>query len=132
MNYPGLPVDKGGAPMQDFPSPKLALQRYASENSSASSVITLTDNTSCVEVAAVGGPAAVKWIATTNTDPSVISAAATANFDHLVPSGQLRRFAVPIEGGGTTSVVGVNKQMGLYNRVAIKSIGVASVLLAEY
>lgn len=129
-----LPRDRDGEPLQEFPTPKLALARYAPENSSASSVITLTQNTTSLEVAAVGNSAVVKWIATTNTNPSVISAAGTENFDHVVPSGSVRRFAVPREATGTTagSVVGINRENGLYQRVAIKSIGVASVLTAEF
>lgn len=132
--YPALPSDKGGEKMQEYAAPKLALTRYASENSSASSVISVTHDTTALEVAAVGGPAVVKWIATTNTNPSVFSAAATANFDHVVPSGTYRRFAIPIESQfqAPSSMVGANRLNGLYQRVAIKSIGVASVLLSEY
>jgi len=129
-----LPVDASSQPMQQFPAPKLAKARYASENSSTSSVISVTHDTTTLEVAAVGGAAVLKWIATTNTNPSVISAAATANFDHVISTGTIRRFVVPIEATGTNpaSVQGVNRLNGLYQRVAIKSIGVASVLLAEY
>lgn len=127
-----LPRDSGNEPMQDFPPNVLAVQRYASENASVSSVITLSDNTSSIEVAAVGGPAVVKWIAQGNTNPSVFSAVATANYDHVVPANLVRKFVVPIERQGVSSIVGINVQAGLYNRVAVKSIGVASVLTSEY
>ena len=135
MNYaPNLPREKGGEPMQEFPSPKLTLQQYASENSSASSVISVTHNTTALEIAAVGGAAVMKWITTGNTNPSVISiAGSTSNFDHVIPTGTMRRFVIPIESNPQTgSVQGINREIGLYQRVAIKSIGVASVLLSEY
>lgn len=129
-----LPRDLGNQPMQEFPAPILAKTRYASENSTASSVITVGHNTVSLEVAAIGGPAVLKWIATTDTTASVISAAATANFDHVIPTGMMRRFGMPRESAGTSaqSVQGVNRGEGLYQRFAIKSIGVASVLVAEF
>ena len=131
---PRLPVDASGQPMQEYPSPKLALARYASENSSVSSVVSVTHDTTAVEVAAIGGPAVLKWITAGSTNPSVISiAGGTANFDHVVGTGTVRRFVIPIESATTpSSVQGVNRLNGLYQRVAIKSIGVASVLLAEF
>lgn len=132
--YPRLPKDESGQTMQEYPSPSLANTRYGSENGTASSVITVQDTTSAIEIAAVGGAAVMRWVARADTQGSVISAAATANFDHVIPSGMMRRFALPIE---TTyqnpgSIVGVNTMNGLYQRVAIKTVGVASVLLTEY
>ena len=135
MNYaPRLAQDKNGESMQEYPSPKLALQIYAPENSSASSVISVSHNTTALEIAAVGGAAVMKWITTGNTNPSVISiAGSTANFDHVIPTGTVRRFVIPIESNPQTgSVQGINREIGLYQRVAIKSIGIASVLLAEF
>lgn len=133
LNYAkALPRDKAGDTMQEYPAPFVSLQTDASENSSASSVLSLTDNTSAIEIAATGGAAVMKWIATTNTNPSVISAAGTANFDHVIPANSYRRFVVPIESQGTASIVGINKQAGLYQRVAVKSVGVASVATTQY
>lgn len=137
--YKPLPRDGGMQAMQDFPTPYKALQTRARETaatSGVSSVITLNDNTTVLEVAAGGGPAYLRWIPTTETAAvapfaSVILAAATANFDNVIPTNTVRRFAVPIESFvAQTSVVGLNKQYGLYNRVAI--IGVASVATIEY
>lgn len=133
--YPSLPHSTDMQPMQWFPAPKLANARYASENSTASSVISVTHNTTTIEVAAVGGSAVIRWIPTTDTTASVISiAGGTANFDHVIGTGDVRRFALPIEriGSQQQSVQGINRAEGLYQRVAIKSIGVASVLLTEY
>lgn len=127
-----LPNDKNGNPLQGIPSPKVANTRYGSENGTASSVMTMTDNTTVVEIAAIGGPAVMRWVAASDTQASVISAVATANFDYVIPSATMRRFVVPIESVGVSSVVGINPQAGLYRRYAVKSIGVASVLSSEY
>lgn len=127
-----LPTDKNGAPMQEFPTARPALAVNSSENNTASSVITLNDNATSIEVAAVGAAAAIKWIGVGAAQTSVISAAGTANYDHIVPPNMMRRFAVPKETQGVTSIVGANIQNGLYNRVAIKSVGAASVLTSQY
>ena len=130
-----LPRDKDMGQMQEYAAPFKSLARSAAENSSASSVITLSQDTTAVEVAAVGGAAVVRWITTADTEASVISAAGTANFDHVVPTNTLRRFVIPIESMPATgygSVQGANRENGLYRRVAIKSVGVASVLTSEF
>ena len=127
-----LPVDRKGQTMQEFATPAVALATSAAENSSVSSVLTLHDNTTTLEVTAVGTTATIKWIAVGNTNPSVITAAGTANFDNAIPANTTRRFSVPVETIGTSSIVGLNKQNGLYNRVAIKSVGVASILTTQY
>ena len=135
MNYaPRLPYDKTGEPLQGYPSPKLALSRYASENSTNSSVISVTHDTTALEITAIGNAAVMRWVTTGDTQASVVSiAGATANFDHVIPNGTVRRFVIPIESETQTgSVQGINREIGLYQRVAIKSIGIASVLLAEF
>lgn len=127
-----LARDKNGIAMVDQVAPFISLKTYSSENASASSVVTLTPDTTAVEVAAVGGPAVVKWIATTDTQASVVSAAG-GNFDHVIPSGAYRRFVVPIEKSlPYPSVQGIGPQIGLYARLAWKSIGTASVLATEF
>lgn len=135
--YPVLPRDKGGETMQEFPSTASVLAVYASENASASSVITLTPDTTILEIATIGvSPtgAVMRYVRTADTQGSVISAAGTANFKHVIGNNTVRRFAVPIEGTyqAPSSMVGANIQNGLYRRVAIKSLGVASVLFTEY
>ncbi|MBX4188445.1 MAG: hypothetical protein KW793_04950 [Candidatus Doudnabacteria bacterium] len=135
MSYPKrLPVDESRTPMQDYPPAVLAKATYASENSAASSVISVTHDTTILEVSAVGGPAVMKWIATSNTGASVISAAGTANFDHTIPTGMFRKFVIPKESSNVpaNSIVGVNRREGLYQRVAIKAVGVSSILVTEY
>lgn len=137
MNYAkSMPRDKGGEPIQSAPAPFVAITRYGGENGSASSVLTVSSMTTALEIVAVGGPAVMRWVATSDTQASVISAIATSNFDHVIPSGTMRRFVIPQERTPSNnplgSVQGVNLELGLYQRVAIKSIGIASVLTTEY
>jgi len=141
--YPNLPYEKGGTPMQNYGTHASVKAIYASENASASSVITLTQDTTVIEIATIAGISSLvsgtvmRWVtsvAGSNASTSVISAAGTANFDHVIPTNTVAKFAVPIERQDTNpqSVQGANRLNGLYRRVAIKSIGVASVLLTEY
>lgn len=129
-----LPRDMDGAPMQEYAGNVSVLARYSSENATASSVISLTHDTTAVEIAAVGGPAVMRWVSTADTQASVVSAASGPNFWHAISTGTVRRFVVPIESSPTqgASVVGRNRGLGLYQRLAYKSIGVASVLTSEY
>lgn len=132
---PKLPTDSGGQSMQELPSAVKAKARYTSENATVSSVISVTHDTTGIEVAAVGGAAALRWVATTDTEASIITiAGATSNYDHVIPTGTVRRFVLPIEryGANPASVQGANRANGLYQRVAIKTVGVASIMLTEY
>lgn len=140
MNYlPNLPRDKGDGLMQNFATNASIKARYASENASASSVITLTHDTTMIEVIALGAgvtAGVMRWVTSVagfNASTSVISDAGTANFDHVIPNNRVLKIAVPIETNPQTgSVQGINRELGLYRRVAIKSIGVASILLTEF
>lgn len=137
-SYKQLPVDKGGHPMQQFNAPFLSKARYTNENGVASSVITVTPDTTTLEITANGGAAVMRWVASTDTQGSVIGVAgATANYDHVIPANTMRRFAIPIERmyQAPSSMVGANIQNGLYQRVAIKSatlLGLSSVLVSEF
>lgn len=134
-NYtPELALDKNTHAYQNAPPPTSVVARYGSENASTSSVITLTHDTSLIEIAAVGGPAVMRWVRTADTQASIVSAASGANFTHVIGTGTVRQFTVPKESAGTSSasVQGVNRGEGLFQRVAYKSIGVASVLLSEF
>jgi hypothetical protein len=129
-----LPHDQSGEVNQNSPAPYLAKDEWHSENASASSVISLTHDTTVVEVGANNGPAAIKWIATTDTTASVVTAAATADFDHVIPTGTVRRFVIPIETAVTNpqSIQGINRLNGLYQRIAYKSFGIASITMTEH
>jgi len=129
------PFDKTGNSMTGFPVPsaKPAIATMTSDNATASAAITLNDNTTVVEVAVEGGRGAgIKWFGASAGNPSVVTTAAGANFDHFIPSGQVRRFVVPPSVMGTPSIVGMNKQNGLYPTVAFQTKGISSVMVTEY
>lgn len=139
LNYAaGLPVDERGNVMQEYPAPFKANARYGTNNATSSSVITLQDNSTVVEISAVGSPVAVRWVPVTETAAvspfgSVITIGATSNFDYVVPKDGVRRFVSPIEGGGVNSIVGIGVQAGTYRRIAVSSGGtVSSVMLSEF
>ena len=138
--YPPLPHSRAGDGLQEYATHASVKAIYASENASTSSVITLTPDTTAIEIIAIGAaPIAgvMRWVASVTgfgAATSVISAAGTANFDHVIPNNTVVKIAVPIEKmyQAPSSLEGANITNGLYGRVAIKSIGVASVLLTEY
>lgn len=137
MNYSrGKPVGNNSIPQYDSPAPYVALEQYLGENATASSVITLTQDTTAVEVGTGGTGAVIKWIAVSDTTASVIAVAgSTGNFDHFIPANTVRRFVIPIESNpatGYSSVQGANRENGLYQRLAVKTQGIASVLVSEY
>ena len=134
-NYaPNLARDKGGQPMQQFNTPSSVLVSRASENATTSSVITLGHDTTALEIAAVGGTGVMRWVRTGDTESSVVAVAGSANFHHVIPSGTMRRFVIPIETANVNpgSVQGANRALGLYQRVAYKTAGIASILTTEY
>lgn len=123
-------------PRTDAQVPIKAISQYVGENATASSVITLTDNTTSLEIAAQGAPAIMRWVFATDTQASVVAAAAGSNYDHFIGSGTVRRFVIPIEvlnnSLGYSSMVGQRVSNGLFARVAVKTQGVGSVLTTEY
>ncbi len=130
-----IPRDKGGAPLQEFPAPRTALVTTAAVTA-ISSVFTLNSATTHIEVSAPGTSAAIKWIGVGAAQTSVISSYfAAANFDHIVPSGTVRRFAVPQETQGISGVGVASSIFGLYQRMAavpINGTAAASILVTEY
>src|ERR1035437_1177150 len=102
-NYsPMLPRDKGGQAKQSYPPAKPALMSW-SVVPTVSSVVSLTDNTTEIEIGATGGAGvAFRWIPITETAGvtpfgSVIASGAGTNFDHIIPSGTVRRFVIPVD-----------------------------------
>lgn len=128
-----LGYEQGNSPMVGWPSPVKAQAQYYTDNVAASSVITLTDSTTQVEVKATGSDFLVRWVPVGDAAAGSVT---TANYDHIVPSGTFRQFVVPVETAGVTSIVGINVQAGLYKRIAVNKINaasnVASVLTSEY
>lgn len=127
-----IPNDATGNPIQNAAVLQAAIVTTVSENATASSVITVNDNTTDLEIAAVGATGFVKWITKGDTTASVIAVAGTANYDVVIPSGTVRRLVIPRETIGTSSIVGANIANGLYNRVAWKTGGIGSILATQY
>ncbi len=131
----GYPVGNNQMPVGALtPAPFKAIATYISENATASSVISFTHNTTAIEVATQGTAAIIRWITTGDTEASVFANASIMTADHMIPPNSVRRFVVPIESNpaSATSVQGANRADGLFQRVAWKSQGIASVLLTEY
>ena len=132
--YPETPQGKLGEFKIGYPPAKVALESNNNENIATSSVLSFTHDTTEIEVAAVGQGVAGRWAASQAT--SVVTATgAGANFDFVVPSGELRRFAVPISTNTSPngSVMGVNRKFGLFQAVAYKTLaGNGSVLTMEF
>jgi hypothetical protein len=139
QNYAaGTPVGGNQVPLYGSPAPFKSVQEFYSPNAVASSVVTLSQNTTALEIAAGATPVIMRWVATSDTAASVV-AVGSPNFDHVVPANTVRRFVVPIESGvnttfgaTTTSVQGQNREYGLYRRLAYKTEAAASVYVAEF
>lgn len=122
--------DSNNIPFYPTHIPTSTLGSVNRENAAASSVTTLTDNTSIIEVTAVTTAAAIRWAI--NQATSVVTAATGANFDNIIPVNTTRTFVVPRRAAAIPSIVGVNIKEGLFNNVATISTGTGSVLIAQY
>ena len=129
-----IPRDTGTAPMDGFPAPFKAQARFYRDNAATSSIQTLTDNTTQIEVGVSGNTGVMlRWVPATETAVAPAGSVLTTNFDHYIAPNSYRAFVVPKENQGTASIVGANIQNGLYRRVAISTTaGNASVLTTEY
>lgn len=131
-----------GDTFQEAPDPKQAFASKSPSGLNTSSIYTMTDNTTVLDVAVISnagsGGLALRWVQSTDTQGSVIATGASANFDYVIPPNYRQRLVVPIDpsknGVGTASVVGINVQKGLYQKYAI--IGthapMPSVFVAEH
>ena len=130
---PQLPRGKDNNPKPGYPPAKVALESNNNENISTSSVLAFTHDTTEIEVAAVAQGVAGRWAA--NQATSVVTATgAGANFDFIVPAGEIRRFVIPRETSGSyASVQGINRAEGLFTAIAYKTTaGNGSVLTMEF
>lgn len=140
LNYSkGIPLGDNNAPQFLSPPAVKALVTTVRESATVSSILILGQDTTALEIAATGGVAYLKWLTQSVVDSSVagtsiISAAGTANFDHVIPTGTVRRFVVPIatqsNSQGYSSMVGDNRAYGLYPNIALS--GLASVATTQY
>lgn len=114
------PVDRNGYPIQsDQPTPAVALVTTIS-GTLLSSVITLDDRATTIEVNTTGGgAAAIKWFGSVVGNPSVT----ITTFDNVVPATWFRKFVIPVsvQGIGTSGSIvgGYGAQNGLYKQVAV-------------
>lgn len=139
-NYsPALPRGKDDEVKDNYVPAKLSLASTNKENASASSILLLGHDTTELEVIAIGQTVALKWMTQSLVDSSVagtsvLTAAGSENWDHAVEASSVRRFVVPIATNPqTTSVQGVNRELGLYPAVAYKTFaGNGSVLTAQF
>ena len=139
-NYAGgKPVGGNGVPFFDSPPAYAAVVTTVRDNGAASSILVLNQNTTAIEVGATGGPVFIKWLTQATVDSSVagtsiLTGAATPNFDHIIPDGVVRRFVVPIATipASYTSVQGANRLNGLYPNMAYASGPIASVAVTQY
>lgn len=139
QNYAtAIPSDREGHELQEFAVPNKANARYSTNNATVSSVITLNDNTTSIEIAAVGQALAMRWVPASETAAvspfgSVITLTGTANFDNVIAKDTVRRFVSPIETQGVNSIVGIGVQAGTYRRLAVMSAAtVSSILVSEF
>lgn len=121
--------------MQEFASPFVS-QAATVIVSGLSSVVTLNNSSTTVEVAAPNGAVAIKWIAVGAAQTSVVSSiGAAANFDHIVPAASYRRFVIPRETQGIAGPALANSVHGLYQRLAVVPVvsgAVSSILVTEF
>lgn len=136
QNYArGVPMGNNEVPFQNCPPAVKTVLSRISENATTSSVITMTANTTALEVATQGTSALIRWITVADTEASVFGNASVMNFDHVIPPNTMRRFVIPIEVNnpqGYGSMVGANIENGLFRRYAWRTQGVASVFSNEY
>lgn len=129
-----IPLDESNNPMQEFATPFPAIATTVAV-ANISSVVTLNNNTTTIEVMASPLSAAIKWIAVGAAQTSVIaSSLGTSNFDHIVPAGTVRRFVIPRETQGIAGPALANSVHGLYQRLAVVPINsaVSSILVTEF
>lgn len=130
MNYAKeLPQDRKD---QRFDGAPPAFPSLQSQNGVpvVSSVISLTDKTTVIELSAIGGQAGNGGIIFKWGSASVSG----TNYDGIIQSGVTRVYVVPQSVMGTSSVAGANVANGLYAAIAVKTATAqsASVFSVEY
>ena len=127
--YRELPKSKND---MQFDSAPPAYTAWASQsgNPTASSVITLSDKTTIIEITAISGTAGSGGLIGRWGSASVTSSV----FDIFIPVGGSRQFAVPVSVFGTASIAGANVANGLYPTLSVmKATAVAtSIFSVEY
>ena len=126
-----LPVDKNNNPYT-VSSPNFQSLQATTGTPTTSSIISLTDRTTVVEVTAIGGPIMMKW---GNTS---IATGNAAVIDNAIPPNTSRTFVVPqsvFAVSSNQSVMGANGANGLFNMLSVKTLGassIATVIVTEF
>ena len=133
-----LPLDKNHYPAALVPA-KISNQSQRG-TPLVSSVVTLSPNTTVLNVMVIGGSTAAagvlgKWVTAAQVTSGASSVNST-NYDFMVNAGQNLSFVVPVASNGTglQSIQGINPQLGLYPAVTFINATAqsASVFTAEY
>lgn len=137
MGNNSMPFQGNGTP----PAVAAIVTSIRDVTATVSSIRTLSQNTTAIEVASTGGPAYIKWLGQSVVDSSVagtsiLTTGAGANFDHVIPAATYRRFVIPIftnNPQGYGSQVGANVENGLYPNVAvIGGTGASVIAITQY
>lgn len=127
--------DEAGVPLQEFPAPVKATKTTVAVTA-ISSVFTFDNSSTSIEITAPNSPVAWRWLPVGSPLGSVVSSYATAaNFDHIIPSGQLRRFVIPRETQGIAGPALANSVHGLYQfgaAIPLNGTAAASILVSEF
>lgn len=130
------PIDQRNNQVQpEQASPVPALSTTVS-GTLLSSVLTLDDRATVIEVVTVNsGAAGIKWLGSVVASPSVT----TTNFDNAVPGNWIRRFVIPQSVAGITNigsvVGGQGAKNGLYKQVAVIPLSATSptsIIVTQY
>lgn len=145
LNYArGVPVGNNQMPFHGNGTPPAVaaiVTTIRDTTATVSSIRTLSQNTTAIEIAATGGPVYMKWFAQSVVDSSVagtsvLATGSGANFDHVIPAATYRRFVVPIftnNPQGYSSQVGANIENGLYPNVGIVGgTGASVIAITQY
>ena len=145
QNYArGVPMGNNQIPFQGNGTPPAVaaiVTTIRDVTATVSSIRTLSQNTTAIEIAATGGPVYMKWLGQATVDSSVagtsiVTTGLTVNFDHVIPAASYRRFVVPIftnNPQGYGSQVGANVENGLYPNVAVVGgTGASVIAITQY
>lgn len=144
INYAkGVPMGNNQMPFQGNGTPPAVAAIGTTVRDTAtttSSILVFNQNTTAIEVAAVGGPVYIKWLSQSVVDSSVagtsiLGTGAGSNFDHIIPPATYRRFVIPINVNnpqGYSSFSGANRENGLYPNMAYIGAVTSIIAVTQY
>lgn len=143
LNYAkGKPMGNNNVPFFDSPPAIKAIATTVKDSATTtSSILILNQNTTAIEASPTGGPMFIRWLSQSTVDSSVagtsvIATGAGANFDHVIPAANVRRFVVPINSHSYAeaygSAVGANVANGLFTHVAYSGTATSILTVTQY